>query len=102
MKNLYIDSCTDECYDYICKAMCLHIYERACICVKNIIYYIRIGVKLCFSLILLQLLYVSLCVTGDVDTALYTVPEMLEYCAASASLTFAGAYILEYQFTNRP
>lgn len=66
---------------------------------KNILYYVRIGVKLCFSFIFLQLLYVSLCLTGEVGTALYTVPEMLEYCAASASLTFAGAYILEYCLT---
>ena len=64
----------------------------------KILIYIRTGVKLCFSLVLLQLFYVALCLGGDTDTAFYAVPEMLEYCAASASLTVAGAYILEYFF----
>lgn len=69
---------------------------------KNILYYVRIGVKLSFSFVLLQLLYVSLCLTGDMPTALYAVPEMLEYCAASAAVIFGGAYILEYCLWQQP
>lgn len=63
---------------------------------KNMLRFVRIGVKLSFSIVLLQLLYISLCLTGCVGTELYAVPEMLEYCAASTAVIFAGAYILEY------
>lgn len=63
---------------------------------KKLLYFIRLGVRLSFSVVLLQLLYIALHLTGSGESALYAVPEMLEYCAASASLTFAGAYILEY------
>ena len=54
------------------------------------------GVKLCFSAVLMQLLYISLCLGGQTRTPVRAVPEMLEYAAASAALIFAGAYLLEY------
>lgn len=54
------------------------------------------GVKLCFSAVLMQLLYISLSLGGLTATPMRAVPEMLECVAASAALIFAGAYILEY------
>lgn len=89
-----IEAAADDKIIYV--RICMHTYERIMAAMKNILFYVRIGVKLCFSLVLLQLLYVSFCLTGDMTTPLYAVPEMLEYCAASASVIFAGAYILEY------
>lgn len=58
------------------------------------------GMKLCFSAVLMQLLYISLCLGGQTRTPVRAVPEMLECAAASAALIFAGAYLLEYYLSE--
>ena len=58
------------------------------------------GVKLCFSTVLMQLFYISLCLGGQTRTPMRAVPEMLECAAASAALIFAGAYLLEYYLSE--
>lgn len=61
---------------------------------------VQCGMKLCFCAVIMQLLYISLCASGDIAGAWSAVPEMLEYAAASCAVTVAGAYILEYFFAT--
>ena len=61
--------------------------------------------KLCFSAVILQLLYISVCISAYVTDPvaasetfpLYSqIPEMLEYAAASATATLGGGLAMEY------
>lgn len=60
--------------------------------------------KLSFSAVILQLLYISLCISAHAaggDAAelfppLHKVPEMLEYASASCALTVIGGFVLEF------
>ena len=60
--------------------------------------------KILFSAVILQLLYISLCLwahncgvpSPEAFPPLYKVPEMLQCAAASAVLTLAGGFLLEF------
>ena len=55
--------------------------------------------KILFSTVILQLLYISLVLSGDGGESLLSyelIPQALESCAASAALTVAGGFVLYF------
>ncbi len=59
--------------------------------------------KVFFSAVIIQLLYISLCLwhyrygtPADITVPLHKIPEMLEYAAASCAISTAGGFILTF------
>ena len=66
--------------------------------------YILQLMKIFFSAIFAELLYASLCLWAHTEgvryagvfVSVFRIPEILEYCSASAALTLAGGFVLMF------